>query len=200
MWLFESACVICEAPSSGVCESCVGQLVSASVPPLLGIHSATALCSYEGVGADLLQSLKYQNRRHVLGSLVDALATGIDSDIDAIVPVPGNTRRVRERGVDLPAVIARRLSRRLGVPVAQPLFRIDDGSQVGRGRAERTSIEFRAVRQVSGRVLLVDDVVTTGATAVACAAALDLAGCPAVSFASLAATPISQSAYQGSMQ
>jgi predicted amidophosphoribosyltransferase len=189
MWLFESSCVICDAAANGVCEVCVDKLVTAEVPPLLAIDEATALFSYEGAGAELLRSLKFKNRRHVLGPLVDALATSVSRDIDVIVPVPGHPERVRGRGVDLPAVMARRLSRCLGVPVAEPLLRVDGGSQTGRGRTERQGVEFRATRRVPDRVLLVDDVVTTGATAVACAEALSVAGARTTKFVAIASTP-----------
>jgi len=190
MWLLEDACVICDAPANGVCDACVQQLVAADVPPLLSIEGATALFSYEGVGSELLQALKYKNRRSALGPLVDALAQSLSPDVDAIVAVPGNPARVRERGVDIPAVMARRLSRRLDVPTAKPILRVDEGSQTHRDRFERLSIEFRSVCSSPSRVLLVDDVVTTGATAVACADALRVAGASVISFTALAATPV----------
>ena len=199
MWLFEDTCVICDASANGVCDACVQQLVTATVPPLLSIAGATALFSYEGLGAELLQALKFKNRRSALGPLVDALAESLSSDFDVIVAVPGHPVRVRERGVDIPAVMARRLSRRLDIPTAEPLLRVDDGSQTHRDRFERLSIEFRAIRSVPERVLLIDDVVTTGATAVACADALRVAGAKVISVAVLAATPASQSTLQGVM-
>lgn len=200
MWLFEDTCVVCDAAANGVCDACVQQLVTATVPPLLSIEGTTALFSYEGVGADLLQALKYENRRSALGPLVDALSESLSTEFDAIVAVPGHPVRVRERGVDIPAVMARRLSRRLDIPTAEPLLRVDDGSQTHRDRHERLSIEFRAVRSVAERVLLVDDVVTTGATAVACADALRVAGAKVISVATLAATPASQLSRQDVMQ
>lgn len=200
MWLFEDACVACDAPAHGICDVCVDRLVSADPPSLLSIETATALFSYEGVGAEVVQALKFKNRRSVLGPLVDALSAVLTDEVDAIVAVPGHPVRVRERGVDIPAVMARRLSRRLGVPTAEPLLRVDDGSQTGRDRFERLSIEFRAVRSAPSRVLLVDDVITTGATAVACAEALRVAGSTSIDFAALAATPASQFTRQDVMQ
>lgn len=200
MWLFESTCVICEVPANGICEQCANDLTSADVAPLLSIDRVTALFSYEGPGITVLQALKFGNQRHVLGPLVDALATTLSADVDAIVAVPGHPQRVRERGVDIPAVMARRLSRRLGVPIAQPLLRVDSGSQKDRAREERLSIEFRPTRSAPASVLLVDDVVTTGATAVACASALMVAGTRSISFAALAATPHKHLTRQAVMQ
>lgn len=200
MWFLDESCVICDAAANGICQTCVGRLIAAEPPRLLDISDVTTLFSYEGVGAELLQSLKFDNRRAALGTLVDALCEALPTDVDAIVAVPGHPVRVRERGVDLPAVMARRISRRLGIAIAEPLLRVDDGSQTARDRSERLSIEFRAVRKAPHRVLLVDDVVTTGATAVACADALRVAGTTSVSFAALAATPASRFTNHGALR
>lgn len=189
MWLFQSTCVVCESPANGVCEKCVDSLQPAEVPPLLAVQSATVLCSYEGVGAELVTAIKYQNRRQALTPLCDALAESLPADFDAIVAVPANAERRRERGFDVPELIAKRLSKRMGIPVMTPLTRVDDGSQQGRDKAARQGVEFRAADRVPERILLVDDVITTGATAVACAITLGLAGARATSFVALAATP-----------
>jgi len=189
MWLFESTCVVCGDQANGVCDSCVSQLESPIVPPLLAVESATVLCSYEGIGAELVTAIKYRNRRQALTPLCDALATTLPSDFDAIVAVPANPSRRRERGFDVPELIARRLGKRLDVPVESPLSRVDDGSQQGRDKADRQGVEFRAASRVPERILLVDDVITTGATAVACAITLGLAGARSISFVALAATP-----------
>lgn len=161
----------------------------ATVPPLLGFANATVLFSYEGIGSDLVRAIKYRNRRQGLSALVTALAGSLSHDIDAIVAVPGQEARRRERGYHVPDLMAARLSRRLRVPVISPLFRVDDGSQQDRSRAERQAVEFRASSMVPERILLVDDVVTTGATAVACGITLGLAGARHLELVALAATP-----------
>ena len=190
MWLFSSSCASCGAPANGVCNECVSGLEPAVVPPLLAISSSTVLCSYVGVGAELVHAVKFRNHRQVLGPLTDALATSIGSaGFDTIVSVPAHPGRRRQRGFDIPELMAKRLSKRLGVPVSRPLTRVDAGAQHERGRIERQSIEFRATQRVPERILLVDDVVTTGATAVACAITLGLAGARDISFVALAATP-----------
>jgi hypothetical protein len=91
MWLFESSCVICDAGANGICDSCVDRLVSADPSGLLDISSVTTLFSYEGVGAELLQALKFKNRRAVLGTLVDALCESLPTDVDSIGAVPGHS-------------------------------------------------------------------------------------------------------------
>ncbi len=197
MWLFQSTCVVCNDPASGVCDRCVDQLEPPQVPALLAVESATVLCSYEGIGAELVTAIKYHNRRQALGPMCDALAAVLPRDFDALVSVPAHPARRRERGFDVPELIARRLSKRLDIPVATPLKRVDDGSQQGRGRSDRQGVEFRAEARVPERLLLIDDVVTTGATAVSCALTLGLAGARSVSFVALAATPAPEVAGAG---
>jgi len=102
----------------------------------------------------------------------------------AIVPVPPQPVRARRRGFDPAGALARALAPRLGVPERDCLRRRDRGRrQVGatrsqRRRAGRIAIELRA--PPPARVLLVDDVHTTGATLDACARALLEGGCRGV--------------------
>ncbi len=189
MWLLQSECAVCGASANGLCRRCSENLVPPSVPPLLAINHATVLCSYEGTGAQLLQALKFQNRRQALGPIAAALAPGLPDDVDAIVPVPADPARLRERGYHVPALLAKHLSRRTGVPVASPLERMASYRQTGKSRSERQSVQFSTMELAPERVVLVDDVVTTGATAVACAVALGLAGAREITFAAIAATP-----------
>ena len=192
VWILGSECVVCGVPARGVCGSCTGQLEPPVVPPLLAIDSSTVLCSYEGVGADLIKAVKYGNRRQAIAPMVEALVPSLPTEVDAVVPVPSDALRVRERGYDLTATLAKRIASRVGSVVVTPLERVTATAQTGRGRMERQHVQYRAYESVPERVILVDDVVTTGATAVACAIALGLAGARSISFAALAATPISK--------
>jgi predicted amidophosphoribosyltransferase len=110
----------------------------------------------------------------------------------ALVPVPLHPRRRRRRGYNQAALIAAALARRTGLEVVDCLSRSGAAAtQVGRDRRERRagpagSVAARGPWQAAAGALLVDDVVTTGATLAACAAALAAAGCPraaAVTFA-----------------
>ncbi len=189
VWLMGSECVVCGVPARGVCGACTDRLEPPVVPPLLAVESATVLCSYEGVGADLIRAVKYGNRRQAISPMVDALALSLPDRIDAVVAVPSNPVRVRERSYDLTATLATRIAQRIDAPVITPLVRVSPESQTGKGRDERQHVEFCSSEAVPERVLLVDDVVTTGATAVACAIALGLAGARSTTFVALAATP-----------
>ena len=182
--------MVCAARARGICGRCKSRLTPPVVPPLLAIESTAVLCSYEGVGADLIRAVKYQNRRQAIAPMIDALLPSLGFDVDAIVAVPSNPQRVRERGYDLTATLARRISGAIEVPVIDPLVRVTADSQLGQGRQARQEVEFRATGAVPERILLVDDVITTGATAIACAITLGLAGARSTNFVALAATPI----------
>ena len=105
-----------------------------------------------------------------------------------VIAVPPARRRLRARGFDPAALIGAEVARHLELPLAACLQRRDGRRQVGRPRAERLASPPRVV--VAGPVpvhaLLVDDVLTTGATLSACADALVQAGCVTVVAATFA--------------
>ena len=110
-----------------------------------------------------------------------------------IVPVPPNRPRPGVPG--LPLLLARRLSAVLGIPVVTPLYIKNPGrpqkelTREERLRRAKAAFACRPGTDLTGkRVLLVDDIITTGATASACAAALLQAGAIEVTAAAIAAT------------
>jgi len=151
--------------------------------------SAVAATRYAGAAESIAHALKYRGWAHLAdlcaGPMADALGERA-AGLRALVPVPLHRSRRRERGFNQSELLARSLSARLGVPVADALVRVrDTRSQVGLGRgARRRNVEgaFVPVVGLQGRggVGLIDDVATSGATLAASAAALGEAGFEAV--------------------
>lgn len=138
-----------------------------------------ALLAYEGVGRELVARLKYRNARAAAGFLADSMAALVDPlDIDVVTWVPTTAARRRRRGFDQARLLARLIARRLDRPLRPFLVRAPGPAQTGRARvARRQGPVFTGRTGARGeRVLLVDDVVTTGATLAAASAALRAAG------------------------
>jgi ComF family protein len=126
--------------------------------------------------------------------LEDERARTLVAGSHVIVPVPLHPRRLRERGFNQAGLIARELGRRVGRPCGEKALvrRLDTVPQAGLSAAARRrnvadAFVVRRKGQVAGQVVtLVDDVLTTGATAYACARALRAAGAREVRMLSVA--------------
>jgi predicted amidophosphoribosyltransferase len=136
--------------------------------------------------------LKYRNARAVLPALADAMASLVDSgSVDVVTWAPTSAARRRQRGFDQARLLARAVARRLHRPCRSLLARDAGPPQTGRPRRQRVGgPNFTTTRKPAPRVLVVDDVVTTGATMVAAARALKAAGAVAVTGAAAARTPL----------
>lgn len=165
------------------------------------IERAAAFLYYHNLSEAMrpIYQLKYYHRPHLATAFGLAMGrelagAGFTADIDMIIPVPLAPRRQRQRGYNQSDFFARGLAATTGLPVAADVLRrvTFTESQTHKDRWERyanVKDAFRLVRPeaVSGRhVLLVDDVVTTGATTIACALELEKAGEVRVSVASIA--------------
>jgi ComF family protein len=178
-------------PLCGRCRAALHRL--APEPVLMAGVRIWAPVAYSGPARDLVRALKF---RGALG-LADAMAAQMVANARigllepapgaarcTLVPVPLHPRRLRSRGYNQAAAIAEAVGRRARLPVVDCLVRSGPSvTQIGRNRAERAAgpggrIEVPASAEAPGaaRVLLVDDVVTTGATLGACRDALVAAG------------------------
>jgi ComF family protein len=160
-----------------------------------GFDAAYSFGFYEDELRKLIHLFKYgrvQTLATPLGCLL-ALALPRDQEFDVIVPMPLHWRKRWQRGFNQSALLASEIGRRTNVPVKNALRRIrSTATQAGLTNAKRrlnVSGAFRARKRpalTGKRVLLVDDVMTTGATAASCARALKIAGARQVTLLTLA--------------
>ncbi len=144
---------------------------------------------YTGVARTAVHRLKFRGLRALAPVMASAMAGSVRSEFsaDVVVPVPLHRSRLRERGYNQAQLLADRLGVALGLPldtrllsrVRQAGTQVDAGSATVRQANVRGA--FEAAQRASGfRVLLVDDVTTTGSTLDSAAGALKEAGAAAV--------------------
>lgn len=180
--LIPATCPACAAVGAAPCEECRSQLRRApSLSPPPGVDRCHALVDYDGVGRELIARLKYRNARASVPFLARGMASLVlTADVDLVTWAPTMAARRRRRGFDQAELLARRVARLLETPCRGMLFRLPGLAQTGRPVAERwvggPAFSVRCHLQPGVRVLVVDDVVTTGATMAAAARALRRAG------------------------
>ncbi len=161
-------------------------------PPPFSLAAAPYL--HGGALAEAIHRLKYERREDLGPALSVLFEACAPPRVDCLAPIPLHPRRLRQRGYDQARLLADGAGRRFRLPVRALLTRVrDTGQQVGRDRAARERNlrgAFRAGPAARGlRICLVDDVLTTGATAAAAAAALLEAGAARVEVRTLARAP-----------
>ena len=164
------------------------------MPPPSGIDSCVALLAYEDAGRELIARLKYRNARSAVAWLAVSMAALVRMvRVDVVTWIPTTRVRRRERGFDQAQLLARRVARELRVPCRTLLVRAHGPPQTGRSFAERRTGPLLAPRRtlaVPARVLVVDDVITTGTTVTNAASALRANGARQVSVVAAARTPL----------
>lgn len=197
-------CAVCGEPAEGsflpaaLCSRC-----RESAP---AFEEARAVCINDGTLRDLLLSFKYAGALHLAGTFAGMMADAVRAHPHwfggterLLVPVPMHRRKLVRRGYNQAEELAVLLGRELGWPRAAVLKRLPDRMpQASLAREQRLrqarriyAVDERGMRRhpVRGRgVLLVDDVLTTGATADACARLLLRAGASSVCVLTLART------------
>ncbi len=184
-------CAKCSEPFSGAisqtfsCANCEHRI--------LHFDSAVAAYRSRGLVRKLVHEFKYGHHRHLRYPLAEWLGEAMNDPrlrglrFDLIVPVPLHPARERERGFNQATLLAESLSGQIGVPLRPVLERIRfTSTQTAHDRAERMENlrdAFRLrkkadVRQL--RLLLIDDILTTGSTLSECARVLKEAGAIAV--------------------
>jgi predicted amidophosphoribosyltransferase len=190
--LLPRRCVCCGATGVGLCRPCAASLPAApdlAAPP--GFTACWSLLRYEGPTRDVVAALKFRGHQDAVDLLCRAMAALVDGPLDVVTWAPTSGARRRRRGFDQAQLLARGVAAHLGLPCRSLLARRTSGAQTGRGRAERlTGAAFEPARGTSSaRVLVVDDVRTTGATLCAAADALAQRGHHHVAGLTLAVRP-----------
>jgi predicted amidophosphoribosyltransferase len=198
---FTASCAGCNEPGTTLCRRCRFSLASAATQ--VSTDGVLAALPFDGVARQVLHGLKYRNRRGVAHQLARLMVRRLHlGEVDVVTWAPTSAPRARARGYDQSELLARAVARELGVPCRRLLYRSHGEPQTGHTRAERLhGVSFRSrtlsrfgrqAQRRPSRVLLIDDVVTTGATLVAARAALLVAGFVSVVCAAAAATPMAR--------
>ena len=208
------SCLVCRHPGSYICSKCLGKALKPRSTNCyrcswgndrgqlcIGCENysylagTTVIAHYEGVARDLVLGLKNHNdvwAAEVLGSMIARSIMRSRTQITIVTAVPTSPQRYHERGYNPAEHLARVVARQLGLPYRALLLRLSVTHQIGQSRSQRLrqikgAFYPRGRRLVEGAsVLIVDDVLTTGATLEEAARVLRVSGADLVWAAAVA--------------
>jgi competence protein ComFC len=157
-------------------------------------YAARAPLRYDGVGKEIVHAIKYRGRVEAVDRLAAPLMAGVleGERFDEVVPVPLHRLRLLRRGFNQAELLARAVAAQINAGVSDKLRAVrkttDQVELTAGERRANVRGAYAAREEVRGRVLLVDDVFTTGATLDTCSEALVEAGADEVFALSLCRT------------
>ncbi len=178
-----AGCGVEKGAQGSICPKCETELsaLAAGHAEMMGL-SAYSLYWYDGIAARIVRGYKYGDKRWLNIFMGDSMAEAAKTlgGFDAVCNVPLHEKRRKSRGFDQAELLAKRIAEQIKVPYIAGTKRTrNTKTQTKLNKAQRKdNMEgaFAPSALLSGRVLLIDDVLTTGATAAACAQALFQAG------------------------
>ncbi len=215
-WIYEpvlsfiapAACVSCGNPLNNnekvICRECFQKIPTLSEDFLENLKNEIATPYFDDlivrfefspIFQQLIHLLKYEHFTSVATILAQSLAEFIPLNFDLVTAVPLNAVRLKERGYNQSALLAQNLSQITRIPFDDTILKRvrNTPSQTKLSRSQRqenVKNAFMAIGDLEGkRILLVDDVITTGSTLNECARVLKIAGASKITIAALA-TPV----------
>lgn len=191
--LFPTRCILCakvrRVNDDHLCADCAG-LPTERVYRFFSIKErrreftleCRATMRYKEPFRSTLHRFKFREETHLAKPLAGQMMLAMDPAIeyDVIVPVPISRERMKQRGYNQSALLAKALAEKTGIPYCGKLEKVKDNRVQHRLTAKEREQNVRGVYRAENceglRVLLVDDIVTTGATARECARMLYRAG------------------------
>lgn len=175
-------CVFCHSRLQGKIHTYACRRCQSTLP----FDHLIIAVSYEGVAKELVHKLKFERARAAANPIAQILAScvGVANRCSVVAHVPTANKRVRQRGYDQSALLGRQLARHLGLPAASLLRRHGSKRQLGQGRRTRQEqlkdAFWTSADLTKQHVILVDDVITTGASIQHATAVLRAAGAASI--------------------
>ncbi len=188
--VFPPHCVNCQRVGGFLCERCAATVQAAPERAVAGLDSVRAAVRFEGAASTAIHAFKYERQTHlvrILGLWLCHALEPVGWQIDCVTAVPLHETRLAARGYNQAALLARHVADTFSWDFDETLVRRvrETPSQVNLNMHERrVNVAGAFVAQPGSlagrRVLVIDDVLTTGATLAACADALRGAGAAVV--------------------
>ncbi len=201
--IYPNKCIMCDAIRSTknpLCDDCTSKTIwldsnffsSKLIKQIF--DNGLSLAAYDGEWQEVIHRFKYNNRTDLAKPLAAMLSERVNSEYDMIVPVPLSGKKLRRRGYNQSALLAKEIGRLCGFECAFDLIKKEDTlPQVGLAQEDRLKNIKGAFalssRDITGKsLLIIDDVMTTGATVNECAKVLKNGGAARVDVLTLART------------